>query len=67
MSEDEKYMQLAIEEARQALTCEEIPVGCIIVCNGQIVGRGHNLTETLQDHCTCRNAGYHRSRPDIGR
>ena len=49
MSEDEKYMQLAIEEARQALTCEEIPVGCIIVCNGQIVGRGHNLTETLQD------------------
>lgn len=49
MSEDEKYMQLAIEEARQALTREEIPVGCIIVCKGQIVGRGHNLTETLQD------------------
>jgi tRNA(adenine34) deaminase len=27
----------------------EIPVGCVIVADGQVVGRGHNLTETLQD------------------
>lgn len=42
-------MSLALEEAKQAQAADEIPVGCVIVCNGQIVGRGHNLTESLQD------------------
>jgi len=46
---DEHYMHLALLEAQQALKQNEIPVGCIIVCGDQIVGRGHNLTETLQD------------------
>ena len=45
----EHFMRLALDEAQKAMTNGEIPVGCIIVCNGQIVGRGHNLTETLQD------------------
>ena len=45
----EKYMQIALAEAKEALLHDEIPVGCIIVCNDQIVGRGHNLTETLSD------------------
>lgn len=49
MEEDEKYMSLALTEAERACQKGEIPVGCIIVCDGQIVGRGHNLTETLQD------------------
>lgn len=49
MEEDIQYMRLAILEARKALQQDEIPVGCIIVCGGQIVGRGYNLTETLQD------------------
>jgi len=49
MTEDEKYMALAYDEAQKALSQGEIPVGCIIVSNGQIVGRGHNLTETLSD------------------
>lgn len=48
-SMDERFMALAIEEARKALKKDEIPVGCIIVSNGQIIGRGHNLTETLSD------------------
>lgn len=47
--EDIRYMQLALAEARKAYAMGEIPVGCVIVANGQIVGRGHNLTETLQD------------------
>ena len=49
MSDDERYMKLALLEAEKACKQDEIPVGCIIVCQGRIVGRGHNLTETLQD------------------
>ncbi len=46
---DEKYMRLALLEANKALEQDEIPVGCVIVCEDQIVGRGYNLTEMLQD------------------
>lgn len=49
MENDIRYMQLALEEARKAFSMGEVPVGCVIVAQGQIVGRGHNLTETLQD------------------
>ena len=49
MEVDEKYMTQAINEARKALAEGEIPIGCVIVAGNQIVGRGHNLTETLQD------------------
>lgn len=46
---DVRYMTLALNEARKAAERDEVPVGCIIVADGQIVGRGHNLTETLSD------------------
>lgn len=46
---DEKYMNLALLEARKALEQDEIPVGCVVVSQNQIIGRGHNLTETLED------------------
>ena len=49
MSEDERFMQQALAEARQALAEEEIPIGAVVVSDGRIVGRGHNLVETLQD------------------
>ena len=66
MTEDEKYMTLALEEARKAERQGEIPVGCVVVAHekkverqknaalkddipGVIVGRGHNLTQALQD------------------
>ena len=48
-STDERFMALAIEEARKALNQDEIPIGCVIVSNDRIIGRGHNLTETLAD------------------
>jgi tRNA(adenine34) deaminase len=48
-ADDIRYMQMALAEAQKAYDMGEIPVGCIIVANNQIVGRGHNLTETLQD------------------
>lgn len=49
MTDDEKYMSLALAEADKAFQQDEVPVGCVIVCHNQIIGRGHNLTETLQD------------------
>ncbi len=38
----DSYMQAAIEEARQGLTKEGIPIGSVIVHRGRIIGRGHN-------------------------
>lgn len=49
MEDDTRYMQLALHEAQKAYDADEIPVGCVIVSDGQVIGRGHNLTETLQD------------------
>ena len=46
---DEKYMRLAIEEAKLALAADEVPIGAVIIADGRIVGRGHNLVETLTD------------------
>ncbi len=43
---NEYYMQLALEEARLAFEKDEVPVGAIVVKDGEIVGRGHNLRET---------------------
>ena len=48
-ADDLRYMQMALTEAQKAYAQGEIPVGCIIVADNQVVGRGHNLTETLQD------------------
>jgi tRNA(adenine34) deaminase len=45
----EEYMKLALVEARQAFEKGEVPVGALIVCRERIIGRGHNLTETLND------------------
>lgn len=46
---DEKYMREAIREAGYAAESDEVPVGAVIVCRGKIIGRGHNMTETLHD------------------
>ncbi|HIW98147.1 MAG TPA: nucleoside deaminase [Candidatus Tidjanibacter gallistercoris] len=47
--EDEFFMRAAISEARKALSKEEVPIGAVVVADGSIVGRGHNLVETLRD------------------
>lgn len=46
---DEKYMRMALAEAREAYDRGEIPVGAVVVSRGRVVGRGHNMTETLTD------------------
>lgn len=46
---DTRYMRMALEEARAALQADEIPIGAVIVADGRVIGRGHNMTETLGD------------------
>lgn len=46
---DIRWMQEALKEATIALQKGEVPIGAVIVYNGQIVGRGHNLRETTKD------------------
>jgi len=46
---DEYFMKEAIFEAEKAFEEGEIPVGAVIVWKNRIIGRGHNLTETLND------------------
>ena len=46
---DEHWMQAAIAEARRAQTEGEVPVGAVIVHEGQIIGRGRNARESSQD------------------
>ncbi|MBO4453470.1 MAG: geranylgeranylglyceryl phosphate synthase family protein [Paludibacteraceae bacterium] len=48
-ADDIRFMRLALAEAQKALSANEIPIGCVIVSEGQVIGRGHNLTETLSD------------------
>ena len=48
-STDERWMRLALDEARAAEALGEVPVGAVIVRGGELVSRGHNLTHTLQD------------------
>lgn len=46
---DEYFMSQAIKEAQKAFEFNEVPIGAIIVNNGQIIARAHNLTERLND------------------
>ncbi|MCQ2227566.1 MAG: nucleoside deaminase [Bacteroidales bacterium] len=48
-SADEMFMREALKEARKALDADEVPIGAVVVCNGRIIGRGHNQTERLTD------------------
>ena len=41
-----KYMEEALKEAKKAAAMGEIPIGAVVVKDGEIIGRGHNETET---------------------
>lgn len=45
----QKFMAEALKEAANAAAEDEVPIGAVVVCNGRIVGRGHNMTERLKD------------------
>ena len=44
----EEYMRQALDLARQAAACGEVPVGCVIVKDGRVIGRGRNRREERQ-------------------
>lgn len=46
---DEEAMRLALEEAKKAMAIGEVPIGAVIIREGEVVGRGHNLRETQKD------------------
>ncbi|WP_455138424.1 tRNA adenosine(34) deaminase TadA [Thermophilibacter sp.] len=48
-SDDERYMRLALEEADAAAVEGEVPIGAVVVCDGQVVARAHNRRETDAD------------------
>jgi len=49
VSPDDFFMKEALKEAHLALEADEVPVGAVLVNNGRIIGKGHNLTERLND------------------
>ena len=49
MGDHEKYMMDALREAELARNEDEVPIGAIIVCKGRVIGKGHNMTERLND------------------
>jgi len=46
---DEYFMQMALREAEEAFEEGEIPVGAVVVLEGKIIAKAHNLTQTLND------------------
>lgn len=49
MESDSRYMSEALKEAVCAAEEDEVPIGAVVVCNGRIIARGHNMTERLHD------------------
>ena len=52
MTEKEKFMKLALKEAQKAWKKDEVPIGCVIVKDGKVIARGHNMVESKKDS-TC--------------
>ena len=49
LHDDDYFMRQALKEAQRAFATDEIPIGAVVVCNGTIIARCHNLTERLND------------------
>lgn len=49
MDADRRWMKKALREAERAFDEDEVPIGAVVVRNDEIVGRGHNMVERLQD------------------
>ena len=49
MFNDEYYMRMALQQAREAFEQDEVPIGCVVVSNDRVIAKAHNLTETLND------------------
>lgn len=49
MYDDNYFMKKALQEAQLAFDTNEVPVGAVVIMQNKVIGRGHNLTETLKD------------------
>lgn len=49
IKDDERFMRMALKEAEAAYAAGEVPIGAVIVCEGRVISRAHNMTETLND------------------
>ena len=49
MEQHEKFMREALREAALAAAEDEVPIGAVIVWNGRVIAKGHNMTERLGD------------------
>lgn len=49
MPDDQKYMAMALSEARKAAELGEIPIGAVLVLDGEVIAKAHNMRETWQD------------------
>ncbi|MDO5759877.1 MAG: nucleoside deaminase [Bacteroidota bacterium] len=47
--DDRYFMQEALKQARQACEENEVPIGCVVVCNNKVISRSYNMTEQLKD------------------
>jgi tRNA(adenine34) deaminase len=47
--DDERFMRMALREAEAAVDQGEVPVGAVVVKDGRVIGKAHNLRETLHD------------------
>ncbi len=45
----ETFMRIALEEARAAFDEDEIPIGAVVVCDGRVIAKAHNMREQLKD------------------
>ena len=57
LTDQERFMKEAIRQAKKARALEEVPIGCVIVCDGQIIARGYNRRNT--DKNTLSHAELH--------
>ena len=49
MTDQERFMKIALKEAMKARDIDEVPIGCVIVKDGKVIARGHNQRESQQD------------------
>lgn len=49
MNTDERFMAIALDEARSAAALGEVPIGAALVCDGEVIARAHNLRESAAD------------------
>ena len=68
LDDDLTGMQFALEEARVAASEHEVPIGAVVMHNGEVIARDHNrIVQRNDPTSTCRNARYWAGSKKVGR